>query len=101
MPTITAELLADGSWVTGLVDLTRHNSDLLGRQAADRRNAPTVSNTIFDTLRVLDRAALTLNRRIDKSEFCRSQRPTPTDVAHHDAQSARDTLRELGIETNQ
>ncbi|GAC68867.1 hypothetical protein [Gordonia soli] len=104
LPTITADDLADGSWVEPLVDLARPHTaplaHLLGRQASDRRGGPTASEAMLTVLRDLDRAALAAHRRLDAAERHRAQvgsRTAPTDPA----QAARDTLRELGLGTSE
>ncbi|RPA20004.1 hypothetical protein [Gordonia sp. OPL2] len=96
--------LADGSWAPTLVDLARRDADalahLLGHQNKNRRGGETASDTVIEALRALDRAALDTHRRIDRSDFFRSQfgdtsrRPTQPS----DAQMARDVLAELGID---
>ncbi|UAK38816.1 hypothetical protein K8O93_03360 [Gordonia bronchialis] len=105
VPTITADMLTDESWVTPLVELARRDTDplaqLLGHQATDRRGGETASDTLLTVLRDLDRAALDTRRRIDKAEYWRAQRTTSsTTPRRDDAQSAQDTLRELGIDTD-
>lgn len=106
LPIITVDTLADGSWVEPLVDLARSHTDglarLLGRQASDRRGGTTASDAILTALRNLDRAALAANRRLDAADRHRAQFGTPaTATRTDDAQAARDTLRELGLDTTE
>lgn len=102
VPTITADTLAEASWVEPLVALARRSSDpladTLGRQASDRRGGPTASDIILDALRELDRAALDLARRLDRSEFYRAQFGDPTSPQRSSEQTARETLAELGLD---
>lgn len=102
VPTITADALAEASWVEPLVALARRSSDALadtlGRQASDRRGEPTISDTALDALRELDRAALDLSRRLDRSEFLRAQFGDAASPRHSDEQAAQETLRELGLD---
>ncbi|WP_288337795.1 hypothetical protein [uncultured Gordonia sp.] len=51
VPTITADMLTDGSWVAPLIELARRDTDalarLLGHQATDRRGGETASDTLL------------------------------------------------------
>lgn len=94
-PEITRAALIDGSWQTGVIDMAAPLSgplaDLLGRAT------PSASDTLVESLRVLDRAAADLDHRIDKAAFYRSQNPTATTTTANDTEAARRTLAALGI----
>ena len=102
VPAITVEALSDGTWAAALAEIARPHtgalSRLLGSQNGSRRGEPTASDLVIDTLRDLDRAALDLDRRVRKAEFFREQLGTPAASADL-AQSARETLAELGVGT--
>lgn len=77
-PEIPDELIQSGGW---LVTLTDHVgpwagklADLLGRAAAPgtRRGAPSVSEVLVDALREVDRAVLTLGRRLENASLYRA-----------------------------
>ncbi|OBA32882.1 hypothetical protein [Gordonia sp. 852002-51296_SCH5728562-b] len=100
--TISPEALADGTWAAALVEIARPHTEalsrLLGRQNDARRGEPTASDLLIDALRGLDSASLDLSRRVDKAEYWRSITPDADGTTGPDAaQSARDTLAELGI----
>ncbi|MBD0861325.1 hypothetical protein IA539_08875 [Gordonia sp. zg691] len=102
VPSVTPDMLTDGTWVKPLAEHAAHNTEplagLLGRQATERRAEPTVSDTVLTALRDLDRAALSADRRVAKAEFWRTQaRSSAISPLGDDAQIARDTLAELGI----
>lgn len=103
VPTITADALAEASWVEPLVALARRSSDplaaALGRQPSSRRGEPTASDTVLGALRDLDRAALDLVRRLDRSEFLRAQFGDAASPQRSSEQAAQETLRELGLDT--
>ncbi len=83
--------MASGTWVTALCEHVGPHagrlSDLLSRAAAPgtRRGLPSVSETLVEALRVVDRAALALGRHLDKAAFDRQAlrrngaRPRKTD----------------------
>lgn len=102
VPPVTADMLADGSWIEPLVALARRDTDalarLLGHQKRDMRGGESASDTLIAALRGLDRAVLDTHRRIDSAEFWRQQRTTATTPRVADAQMARDVLTELGID---
>lgn len=96
VPEISRAALADGSWPDLLVDMAEPLSEpiagLLGRAN------PSVSDQVVEALRLLDRAALDLDRRVDRTLLFRQQNhhvPAHTD---DDTDAARRTLADLGID---
>jgi hypothetical protein len=94
---VTDQQLTDGTWAATLTALARPYSDdlsrLLGAALTSR-----VSERLDAELRDVDRAALSLARRLDRDERSRSaktgQTPAPTETDR-----ARAELAALGIET--
>lgn len=100
-PEITRAALIESRWAAPLTDLAQTLSaplsDLLGRQAADRRGLPSASDELIDALRGLDRAVLDLNHRIDRARSYRDQNRHTNPNPNADTEAARATLAELGI----
>ncbi|MGC5245566.1 hypothetical protein ACPXB3_01335 [Gordonia sp. DT219] len=97
VPEISRAALADGSWPDMLADMAAPLSgslaDLLGRAN------PSASDQVVEALRLLDRAVLDLDRRIDRAMLFRSQNPhAPSQSERDDPEAARRTLADLGIQ---
>lgn len=95
VPEISRVALSDGSWPEVLADMAAPLSgplaDLLGRAN------PSASDQVVEALRLLDRAAPDLDRRVDRTLLFRQQNhhvPAHTD---DDTDAARRTLADLGI----
>jgi uncharacterized protein YhhL (DUF1145 family) len=78
-PGIAAAAVESGSWVTVLVNHVRpYSSDLsrlLGNAAPERRGLPNASEELETALRIVDRAAISLGRRLDVAEKSAPVRP--------------------------
>ncbi|GAB2671977.1 hypothetical protein GCM10027169_37230 [Gordonia jinhuaensis] len=97
VPEISRAALADGSWPDMLADMSEPLSaplaNLLGRAN------PSVSDAVVEALRLLDRAVLDLDRRIDRTLLFRSQNPhAPSQSERDDPEAARATLADLGVQ---
>lgn len=92
LPDITDAMLADGSWaavLTALADpYSAELADLLGRAATT-----AVSDRLLAALRDVDRAALTLARRLDRG----TQAPATTPPPPTETDRARAELESLGV----
>lgn len=96
VPEFSRVALSDGSWTDTLADMAAPLSDplagLLGRANS------SASDQVVEALRLLDRAALDLDRRVDRTLLFRQQNhhvPARTD---DDPEAARRTLADLGID---
>ncbi len=104
-PGIADELITAGGWVVVLTDFAGpwagKLADLLGRAAAPgtRHGAPSVSETLTDALRELDRAALSLSRRLGTANYYRSQQSTgAVATALPSSDPVADELAALGVQ---
>lgn len=81
VPAISDGMLSSGLWVQELTalagPLTGKLSDLLSRAAAPgtRRGLLSVSEQLVEGLRLVDRAAVALERHLQRAEVMRSSRP--------------------------
>lgn len=108
LPEITDEALADGSWAAALTamanDLDAAFSDLLSRAyppgAPELRGQPSRSDRLVELLRrTIDRAALALERRIDRDERAERRQTAQTgQTAQTPDDRARAELAALGID---
>ncbi|MFT4126121.1 MAG: hypothetical protein QM662_07800 [Gordonia sp. (in: high G+C Gram-positive bacteria)] len=96
VPEIPRVALSDGSWTDMLADMAAPLSgplaDLLGRAN------PSVSDQVVEALRLLDRAALDLDRRVDRTLLFRQQNHHVPARPDDDTDAARRTLADIGID---
>ena len=95
--TVTEDELTSGSWSDGLVELAASTSEplsqLLGRSLPPGKAIPSASELVENALRNVDRAVLSLERRLDRRAadrelFSRDNVSTPT---------IESQLEELGV----
>lgn len=102
-PVIAHADLVSGHWATVLSEHVRPYAgplaDYLGVALAPdaTRAAMSVSERLEDALREVDRAALTLSRRLDSVAAYRREAPVPVAVADNLRAQARADLAALGI----
>lgn len=96
-----ADELAAGTWAVTLADfaapLSKPLVELLGRAARDRGRQPVESDRIIEALRNLDRAVISLDRRITASVDYRAALPTPRTAPVRDLSSAIAALEDSGV----
>ncbi len=100
-PAISEAELSAGSWAATLTEfagpLSGPLADVLGRAARDPARLPVESERVIEALRAVDRATLTLRRKIDAAREWRRNLPTRP-VATADDEQARRLLDTLGVE---
>lgn len=104
-PVVDREQVRAGTWVDPLVEMTllmaQPLSVALGAVAKTVDGEPSpLSNALVAELKDVDRAVLSLTRRIARAQSYRDQNPRPT-PRPSEADEHRKTLQELGIEANQ
>ncbi|KXO88737.1 hypothetical protein AXK56_10490 [Tsukamurella pulmonis] len=96
-----ADELAAGTWAETLAGFARPLAGplaaVLGRAAADKSRQPVESDRILDALRDLDRAVISLDRKITASIDYRRALPTPKAAPQRDLSSAIEALESSGI----
>lgn len=103
-PTITRADVLDGSWTAALIEsaapYARPLADALGTVAKTVDGEPSsLSDALVSELKDLDRAVLSLGRRIHRAKTYREQNPRPTTQPVEDeAEAHRNTLHQLGID---
>lgn len=102
----TDELLVSGGWAAVLVDHARPVTDplrsLLGRSlppdSNELRGQPSVSEQIEEALREIDRAALSLERRLTRRHYYRKSFTKASMPRPDAATEARRELEKLGLQ---
>lgn len=104
-PIITRSSAIVGSWPTTLTEMAAPYAQPLAvalgavAKTADGEPSP-LSNALVAELKDVDRAVLSLTRRIARAQSYRDQNPRPA-PRPSEADEHRKTLQELGIEANQ